>query len=257
MQPVRRKRNSALLALVFLASAPFAHASTTSGTIDSTHKYAWSSEGGWINLAPTNAGISVTDSALSGYAWSTNDGWINFSPTHSGVTNDSNGNLGGFAWDSTLGWVSFTGVTIDSSGKFHGQAVGANETITFDCTNCDVQTDWRPASSRTTPSSGGAWPSPATTTPPYTAPASIASPVSKPGSATPGTPAVPPFSSYISPSGHPANATSNLSTHPVPYPGATTTAPLTRGTDFFKRFAIPIGIAFILILVVFLILRIF
>ncbi len=141
-----------LLALfvVLFALAPFAHASQTNGTISTTYKYAWSDVAGYVNFAPTHSVVSVTDTGLSGYVWSENDGWINLSPSNGGVTNNGNGTLGGFAWDSLKGWVSFTGVTIDSSGKFHGKAVGANETISFDCTHCDVRTDWRPVSARTT-----------------------------------------------------------------------------------------------------------
>jgi len=132
-----------------------AHASTTSGTIDTTYKYAWSNVGGWVNFGATNGGITITDTALTGYAWSANDGWINLAPTQSGVTNDGAGNLSGFAWDAGGGWVDFSGVTINSSGKFTGTATGgtvngASYVINFDCTNCDVRTDWRPSSSRTT-----------------------------------------------------------------------------------------------------------
>ncbi|MHB8660926.1 MAG: peptidoglycan-binding domain-containing protein [Minisyncoccota bacterium] len=158
---------SAALSLSFLAvaistslSAPLAHASTTSGTIDTTHKYAWSNVGGWVNFAVasttgTSDQITVTDSTLTGYAWSANDGWINLAPAQGGVKNDGAGNLSGYAWDAGAGWVNFSGVKINSSGKFTGQAtggtvLGASYQINFDCANCDVETDWRPASSRTT-----------------------------------------------------------------------------------------------------------
>lgn len=156
-QPLQNLRSRAVhrgvLLLCLLASAPSVYASTTNGFVDTAHKYAWSTVGGFVNFAPSNSTITITDSSLSGYAWSANSGWINFAPSGSGVTNNGNGTLGGFAWDSSQGWVSFIGVTIDSSGRFHGKAVGANETITFDCANCDVRTDWRPASSRITSSS--------------------------------------------------------------------------------------------------------
>ncbi len=113
------------------------------GTISSSHQYAWSNDAGWVNFAPSQSTVTVSDSGLSGYAWSQNDGWINLSPSQSGVTN-SNGTLGGFAWDPLAGWVNFSGVTIDSSGKFHGEANGSNSyAINFDCANCDVETDWR------------------------------------------------------------------------------------------------------------------
>jgi len=140
---------SGVFLLAFFVLAPFTHASQTNGTISTTYKYAWSDVGGYVNFVPTQSVVSVTDTGLSGYVWSENDGWINLSPATSGVTNNGNGTLGGFAWDPLKGWISFTGITIDASGKFHGKAVGANETISFNCTHCDVRTDWRPVSVRT------------------------------------------------------------------------------------------------------------
>lgn len=149
-------------ALLLLAGASVAHASQTSGTIDPAYKYAWSTVAGYVNFAPTNGGLTITDSAITGYAWGANTGWLNFSATNGGVTNNAAGALGGYAWDEGAGWVSFTGVTIDSSGKFRGTATGgtvngASYVLNFDCASCDVRTDWRPASSRTTgtSSSGG------------------------------------------------------------------------------------------------------
>lgn len=141
--------------LFFFVGISFAQASETSGTINSSYKYAWSNVAGYINFAPTNGGLTITDSAVTGYAWGANTGWIRFNATQSHVTNDGEGNLGGYAWDSGGGWISFSGVTINSSGRFGGTATGstvngANYSINFGCTNCDVRTDWRPASSRTT-----------------------------------------------------------------------------------------------------------
>ena len=60
-----------------LGRGGFASASTTDGTILSANKYAWSSKAGWINFAPANGNIHITDSALTGYAWSELYGWIN------------------------------------------------------------------------------------------------------------------------------------------------------------------------------------
>ena len=169
MQPqVPQRRNNSIaprflfLAVLVLGSA--APALAASGTIDATNKYAFSNIGGWINFSPTKSTVTVTDSALTGYAWSANDGWINLSPTLGGVKNDGKGILSGYAWDPSAGWVSFTGVTIDTTtGKFSGKATGdtidgAVYTINFDCTYCDVVTDWRPtvASSNTTTSAPGA-----------------------------------------------------------------------------------------------------
>ncbi|MHB8710028.1 MAG: peptidoglycan-binding domain-containing protein [Minisyncoccota bacterium] len=168
----RERRNSpawGFLSFIFIVSisigASTAHASTTSGTINTATRYAWSNVGGWVNFAVasttgTSDQVTVTDSALTGYAWSANDGWINLNPTNCGnstcgVKNDGAGNLSGYAWDAGAGWVNFSGVKINSSGKFTGTAaggtvLGAIYQINFDCAHCDVETDWRPASSRTT-----------------------------------------------------------------------------------------------------------
>ncbi len=132
-------------------------AQAATGTVEPAHRYAWSSDGGWVNFAPTNGNVQITDTALTGYAWSQNDGWINLAPANGGVHNDGNGTLSGFAWDETAGWIDFTGVTIDSSGIFHGTALGAHTSITFDCTGCTVATTWSSAAAAPppAPSSGG------------------------------------------------------------------------------------------------------
>lgn len=158
MMQQQNRRNDAVrgaLLLLLFTLAPVAHASQTNGVIDSAHKYAWGTVAGWVNFAPTNGGLTITDSAVTGYAWGANTGWIHFNATNGGVTNTAAGVLGGYAWDPGGGWVSFTGVTIDSSGKFHGTATGgsvngASYALNFDCANCDIRTDWRPASARTT-----------------------------------------------------------------------------------------------------------
>lgn len=189
-----RVRNSVLgaVAASFFALASVAYADT--GIITAPDQYAWGNDTGWINFAPSQSTITVSDSSLTGYAWSENDGWINLSPANGGVTNN-NGTLGGWAWDQSVGWISFSGVTIDSSGTFHGEATGANSyAINFDCANCDVATTWRPASSNTTggnttTSSPGAI-SPvasANTTNPQVAP-STPPPVPPPSESTPNAP---------------------------------------------------------------------
>lgn len=139
-----------------LAVPIFVLASTTSGTINSAYKYAWSDQCGWVNFGCDNCDVSITDSAITGYAWSDIFGWINLSPTNGGVLNDSEGNLSGYAWGENMGWVDFSGVTINSSGQFTGTATGdIIGTLNFDCSNCHVSTDWRPASSRTTSNQAG------------------------------------------------------------------------------------------------------
>jgi hypothetical protein len=149
------RRTAAILSLFVcvLTSAHAAHASASVGTITDGHTFAFGNVGGYINFAAPNGGVTVTDAGLSGYAWSANDGWINLAPAQGGVRNDGNGGLSGSAWDETAGWVDFSGVTINASGQFHGQATGgtvsgASYAINFDCTFCDVETDWRPVSVR-------------------------------------------------------------------------------------------------------------
>jgi hypothetical protein len=135
--------------LLFILVGPL---SASAAAIDATNHYAWNDNGGWVNWNPTNGNVSVTDTALTGYIWSADFGWINLSPTNGGVTNNGQGVLGGYAWGQNSGWISFTGVTIDINGIFHGSTVAQSVfgTMTFDCTNCLVQTTWR-----STTSSGG------------------------------------------------------------------------------------------------------
>ena len=102
-----------------------------------------------MNWLANGGDVTVTDTALSGYIWSAGFGWINLSPTNGGVANSS-GTLSGSAWSTNTGWIDFTGVTIDSSGVFHGHTTAQSTfgTMTFDCTNCHVVTSWHaPASS--------------------------------------------------------------------------------------------------------------
>ncbi len=132
------------------------YASETNGTIDTTNKYAWSNQLGWINFGSTNSSVAITDSAITGYAWSENYGWINLAPTNSGISNNTEGTLSGQAWGEKIGWVDFSGVFINSAGKFTGTATGdVIGTLTFDCTYCNVSTDWRPASARSSATGGG------------------------------------------------------------------------------------------------------
>ncbi|OIO18974.1 MAG: hypothetical protein CO029_03225 [Candidatus Magasanikbacteria bacterium CG_4_9_14_0_2_um_filter_41_10] len=141
----------------------------TSGTILSGHSYAWSNQVGYINFSNT----IVSDSVLTGYAWSQNSGWIKMNPTNGGVTNDGAGNISGYAWGESLGWINFAGVTIGETGIFFGTASGdLVGTLTFGCTQCDVQTDWRAtsATSGTGGTSGSGIPTPPPPSPPETPP---------------------------------------------------------------------------------------
>src|SRR3989344_3247819 len=142
--------------VAFLAvfnGAALSFASTTDGTIDATNKYAWGDRMGWVNFGTSGGNVHVTDSALTGHAWSENYGWINLNPTQSGVKNNNEGDLSGYAWGEKLGWVDFSSVSISAAGVFSGTAVVSFTSlgsVSFDCTNCSVVTDWRPASTRNT-----------------------------------------------------------------------------------------------------------
>ena len=152
-----------------LIPVSFAFASTTSGTIDSSDKYAYGENIGWLDFGTTAGNVAVTDSAISGYAWSENIGWISLNCSNDSscttvnysVANDGAGTLSGYAWSENAGWINFAptggGVTINSSGEFLGYAYGENVGwITFNCattSSCGtvdykVKTDYRPRSAR-------------------------------------------------------------------------------------------------------------
>jgi len=142
-----------LIAIVAIFLPFSASALNISGPIKSSYKYAWGEKLGWLNFATTYGNIIVDDSKLTGYIWSDGYGWINLAPTNSGqgVANNCSGQLSGYAWGERVGWINFSGAAIDSSGKFTGLA-GESSTaagrINFDCSGCEVRTDWRPCASR-------------------------------------------------------------------------------------------------------------
>jgi hypothetical protein len=132
----------ALIAGLVLCLVGVAYAATN---IDSTNKWAWGTNIGWINFNPTHGGgVTVYDDHLEGYVWAENIGWIrlgttgsgspyydNTSATDYGVNNDGSGNLSGYAWSTNAGWINFnpghSQVTINTStGKFDGYAWGEN-----------------------------------------------------------------------------------------------------------------------------------
>ena len=160
MPQPEHKINKKLLTIALVLLLPaIAMASETDGTIDTTNKYAWGENTGWVNFRAQDGNIHVTDSAVTGYAWDANYGWINFAPDQSGVMNDGAGNLSGFAWSAGGGWIDFSSVTINSSGQFTGIASGSvYGRLTFDCDNCNVTTDWWPASARSSDSGSASVP---------------------------------------------------------------------------------------------------
>ncbi|MEI6234625.1 MAG: hypothetical protein WCT04_16340 [Planctomycetota bacterium] len=117
------------------------HAAT--GTIDPVAKYVYAENAGYINFAPSNGGVAVTHTFLSGFAWCESVGWIKLGSGNGPYTNTnstdwgvnvtysggvaSDGMLSGYGWSETTGWINFAstngGVTIGASdGKFDGYA---------------------------------------------------------------------------------------------------------------------------------------
>ena len=147
-----------LYSIFFLPSISVA--STTSGTIDATNRYAWSENAGWIDFGTPLGAVTVTDSSLTGYAYGENIGWIslNCSNTSScasnayAVVNNGSGTLSGYAWSENAGWINFApsggGVSIISSGIFLGYAYSENTGWINFTVDHPVTTDWRPASVR-------------------------------------------------------------------------------------------------------------
>jgi hypothetical protein len=136
-------RYPVLIAVIVLWLVAVAHAAT--GNIDPNNKWAWGTNVGWINFAPTHGGVTVYSDHLEGYAWGENIGWIrlgthtggsphayaNTAANNYGVNRDANGNLSGYAWGSNVGWINFApthgGVTFDSdTGRFDGYAWAEN-----------------------------------------------------------------------------------------------------------------------------------
>ena len=132
----------------FLIGGPVS-ASSTDGMIDSTYKYAWSENTGWVNFGTSNGNVHVTDSGLSGYALSENVGWIYLGDI---TNNNGGGTLSGYAWSENAGWIKFNptsgGVIINSSGEFTGSALGENIGWIIFGGDYKVKTDWRPRSAR-------------------------------------------------------------------------------------------------------------
>ena len=151
-----------LIAGIMLGLVGVAYAATN---IDSTYKWAWGANVGWINFAPTHGGVTVYPDHLEGYAWGENIGWIrlgahtggsphtygNTSNTDYGINNDGNGNLSGYAWGTSVGWINFnpshSQVIIDpATGSFDGYAWAENVGwIHFKGSTYNVVTTYRPA----------------------------------------------------------------------------------------------------------------
>jgi hypothetical protein len=140
-------RYTTLLAVLVLALFGLARV-VLGSNIDTTDKWAWSTNAGWINFNPQCLGcegVTVHSDHLEGYAWGENLGWIRLG-THSGggshtyanttkdnygVNRDASGGLSGYAWGTNVGWINFHPTqgqaTIDqATGAFDGYAWGEN-----------------------------------------------------------------------------------------------------------------------------------
>ncbi len=146
-------------------------ASLDVGYIDSTSHYSKvchdvsCSSYGNINFLPTQTNatspVVITDTAITGYLWGDELGWINLAPTGAGVTVDPNtGILYGTAFSQSSGWVNFRptkgGVVINANGELSGYAWNGGEYggwIKFDCADSAscVKTNWRILSQRSSP----------------------------------------------------------------------------------------------------------
>src|SRR6476620_10637115 len=111
------------------ASALLLFAGVASGlagtTINSTSRFAYSANAGWINFRhdqpASPAGIVFGEFFLAGYAYGANFGWIDFgdgtpangiqyqnnTATDYGVNHDGFGNLSGYAYGANIGWINF------------------------------------------------------------------------------------------------------------------------------------------------------
>lgn len=123
--------------------------------IDSTNRYAWSENAGWIDFGSSQGNVVLSDTALTGYAWSETMGWISLSCQNTSTCTDVNygvlrdsatSHLSGYAWSENMGWINFNpqggGVSVDNSGSFQGSAYGENMGwIIFNCqttNSCDT-----------------------------------------------------------------------------------------------------------------------
>jgi hypothetical protein len=111
------KRNLTLLACFSLLASGWAET-----TINSTYKYAYGANFGWVNAAgDVTNGAVIGEYVCSGYLWAANAGWIylgdgspddgiryqNTLAADFGVNHDGVGNLSGYAYGANIGWLNF------------------------------------------------------------------------------------------------------------------------------------------------------
>jgi hypothetical protein len=221
------------------------------GNVDSTFKYAWGENIGWLNFGTPQGDVTVGVTEATGYAWGENIGWLSLSCENTSscatvdyrVTRDHE-DLAGYAWGENIGWVSFScentsscatvdyGVTIDTSGHMAGYAWGENVGwIVFNCSttsSCGTVNYYVKVS----PTPGGPPPPTPTPTPSSSvspSPTASASPGPGGGSQPPPGATPPPSTPTSTPP--PATPTAPPPTFsPTPPPG-----PITRIIDLIGR----------------------
>jgi hypothetical protein len=131
-----------LLALVTTAPAQT--------TINSTSKYTYGANTGWLNWCPSAPdGVVVGEAFLTGQIYAANFGWIsvgdgtpadghtyaNTSAADIGVNHNGTGTLSGYAYGANIGWVNFGWAAANDpnrphfdllTGQFTGYAYSAN-----------------------------------------------------------------------------------------------------------------------------------
>jgi hypothetical protein len=116
-----------------------------SGAVEPTKKWAWGPNVGYVDFAPDGQAIRVDKDVLQGYAWALSSGWINLAPTLAGVTNTCDGNLTGKAWAQHFGYVDFDDARIDGNGYVQGRATTTSRgNILFQGDHFGLKTSWKP-----------------------------------------------------------------------------------------------------------------
>ena len=116
-----------------------------SGAISTSGNLAWGPQIGYIDFAPAGTPVAVGTNLLQGYAWSNSGGWINLAPTLAGVTNTCDGDLLGMAWSPAIGYIDFADARIDGNGYFQGRATTSGSgAILFQGDHFSLKTSRKP-----------------------------------------------------------------------------------------------------------------
>jgi hypothetical protein len=135
-------KTPALLLLALLSGSATLSAQST---INSTNRYAYAANLGWVDArGDTTNGVVVGEYVCSGFAYGANVGWINFGSgtaangvyysnttgTDFGINQDGTGRLRGYAYGANIGWINFEDTgnpTVDLiTGLLSGYAYSAN-----------------------------------------------------------------------------------------------------------------------------------